>query len=90
MVYQNTRVLVLFNSPINNTVLTIVRKRLKPSGSPALIKMLSDVMQKHRYVIIHANMNQPEELKYTSDIFAQTMVPHQRVFQLKEEDNDSD
>ena len=59
-------------------------------GSPALIKMLSDVMQKHRYIIIHADMNRLEELKYTSDIFAQTPVPHQRVFQLKEEDDDSD
>ena len=84
------RVLVLFNNPIDNTVLTIVGKRLKPLGSPALIKMLSDVMQKHRYVIIHADMNRPKELKYTSDIFAQTLVPHQKVFQLKEEDDDSD
>ena len=56
-VYQNTRVLVLFNNPIDNTVLTIVGKRLKPSGSLALIKMLSKVMQTHRYVIIHADMN---------------------------------
>jgi len=83
-VYRNTRVLVLFNNPIDNSVLTIVGKRLKPSGSPPLIHMLNDIVQKHRYVVIHADMNRPSELKFTSDIFARTPVPHQRVFQLRE------
>ena len=89
-VYCNTKVLVLFNNPIDNTVLTIVGKRLKPSGSSRLIQMLNDVIRKYRYVVIHADVNRPEEMKYTSDIFAQTPVPHQKVFQLKEEEVDSE
>lgn len=89
-VYRNTRVLVLFNNPIDNSVLTTVGKRLKPSGSSPLIDMMNDIVQKHRYVIIHADMSRPSELKFTSDIFARTPVPHQRVFQLRDDNDDSD
>ena len=33
-VYQNMRIMVIFNNPIDNSVLTVVAKRLRPSGSP--------------------------------------------------------
>ena len=56
-VYRNTRVLVIFNNPMDNSILTTVGKRLKPSGSAPLICMLNDIVEKYRYVIIHADMN---------------------------------
>ena len=84
-VYRNTRELVIFNNPMDNSILTTVSKRLKPSGSTPLIHMLNDIVEKYRYVIIHADMNQPSELKFTSDIFNTDPVPHQRVFQLRDD-----
>ena len=83
-VYRNTHVLVIFNNPMDNSILTMVSKRLKPLGSAPLIRMLNDIVEKYRYVIIHANMNRPSELKFTSDIFNTDPVPHQRVFQLRD------
>ena len=84
-VYRNTRVLVIFNNPMDNSILTTVSKRLKPLGSTPLIHMLNDIVEKYRYIIIHANMNQPSELKFTSDIFNTDPFPHQRVFQLRDD-----
>ena len=84
-VHRNTRVLVIFNKPMDNSILTTVSKRLKPLGSALLIRMLNNIVEKYRYVIIHANMNRPSELKFTSDIFNTDPVPHQRVFQLRDD-----
>ena len=86
-VYRNTRVLVIFNNPMDNSILTTVSKRLKPSGSAPLIRMLNDIVQKYRYVVIHADMNRPSELRFTSDIFNTDPVPYQRVFQLRDDDD---
>ena len=43
-VYCNTRVLVIFNNPMDNSILTTVSKRLKPSGLTPLIRMLNDIV----------------------------------------------
>ena len=89
-VYRNTRILVIFNNPIDNSVLTVVAKRLKPSGSSSLIKMLNHIVQNHRYVVINADLDRPSFLKFTTDIFAEKPVPHQRVFMLKEDSSDEE
>ena len=47
--------------------------------------MLNDIVEKYRYVITHANMNRPSELKFTSDMFNADPVPHQRVIQLRDD-----
>ena len=83
--YHNTCMLVIFNNPMDNSILTTISKRLKLSHSAPLIRMLNDIVEKYRYVIIHANMNRPSELKFTSDIFNTDLVPHQRVFQLRDD-----
>ena len=83
-VYRSTHVLVIFNNPMDNSILTTVAKRLKPSGSTPLIHMINDIVEKYRYVIIHADMNRPSELKFTLDIFNTDPVPHKRVFQLRD------
>ena len=56
-VYCNTRVLVIFNNPMDNSILTTISKRLKLSGSTPLIRMLNDIVEKYRHIIIHADMN---------------------------------
>ena len=83
-VYCNTCVLVIFNNHMDNSISTTISKRFKPSGLAPLIRMLNDIVEKYRYVIIHADMNQPSKLKFTSDIFNMDPVPNQRVFQLKD------
>ena len=84
-IYCNTRVLVIFNNPMDNSILTTVSKRLKPLGLTPLIHMLNNIVEKYRYVIIHADMNRPLELKFTLDIFNMDPVPYQRVFQLRDD-----
>ena len=84
-VYHNTRVLVIFNNPMDNSILTTVGKRLKLLGSAPLIGMLNNIVEKYRYLIIHADMNRPSKLKFTLDIFNMEPVAHQRVFQLRDD-----
>ena len=90
MVYRNTRIMVIFNNPIDNSVLTVVAKRLKPSGSSCLIKMLNYIVRNHRYVIINADLEGDPHLKYTTDIFAMKPVHHQKVFMLREDSSDEE
>ena len=82
--------MVIFNNPIDNSILTVVGKRLKPSGSSALIKMLNYIVTNHRYVVINADLEGASQLKYTTDIFASKLVPHQKVFMLKEDGSDEE
>ena len=89
-VYRNTRIMVIFNNPIDNSVLTVVGKRLKPLRSSPLIKMLNYIVTNHRYVVINADLERPLELKYTTDIFATKPIPHQKVFTLKEDSSDEE
>lgn len=80
-IFRNTKVLVLFDTPMDNSIFTTVAKRM---GEPTqqLIEMLKDIVQKYRYVVIRGDFNTPPELKYTSDIFAQKPFPHQKAFTL--------
>ena len=55
-VYRNTRIMVIFNNPIDNSVLTVVAKRLRPSGSSPLIKILNYIVENYRYVVINADL----------------------------------
>ena len=88
--YCNTRIMVIFNNPIDNSVLTVVAKRLRPSGSPPLIKMLNYIVENYRYVVINANLEGVSQLKFTTDIFAMKPLRHQKVFMLKEDSSDED
>ena len=89
-VYRNTRLMVIFNNPIDNSVLTVVAKRLKLSGSSPLINMLNYIVRNHRYVVINADLEGASELKFTTDIFAREPVPHQNVFLLREDSSSED
>ena len=88
--YHNTHIMVIFNNPIDNSVLTVVVKRLRPSGSSPLIKMLNYIVQNYRYVVINANLEGVFQLKFMTDIFAMKPLCHQKVFMLKEDSSDEE
>ena len=88
--YCNTCIMVVFNNPIDNSVLTVVAKRLRPSGSSPLIKMLNYIVENYRYVVINANLEGASQLKFTTDIFATKLLRHQKVFMLKEDSSDEE
>ena len=69
-VYHNTCIMVIFNNPIDNSVLIVVAKRLRLLGSSSLIKMLNYIVQNYRYVVINANLEGVSQLKFMTDIFA--------------------
>lgn len=81
--YRNNKVLVLFNSPMDQTTLRIVCSRLaKERNSKDLMNMLSFIVDKYRYVVIRANLQTPEKLRFTTDLFAQKPVRHMKCFTL--------
>ena len=75
-IYRNTHVLVLFKNPLDNSVVSLVAKRISVSAS-----MIKKIQDEFRYVVIHGNFNTPNELKITSDIFCDDPIPYKRVFQ---------
>ena len=89
-VYHNTRIKVIFNNPIDNSVLTVVTKILRPSRSPPLIKMLNYIVENYRYVVINVNLEGASQLKFMTDIFAMKPLGHQKVFMLKEDSSDEE
>ena len=89
-VYHNTCIMVIFNNPIDNSVLTVVAKRLRLSGSSPLIKMLNYIVENYRYVVINADLEGASQLKFMTDIFAMKPLCHQKVFMLKEDSSDEE
>lgn len=83
-IYRNTHILVLFHNPMDSTVVSTVSRRLSPSHFSDLCAMLTHILTHHRYVVICANPNRPEELRYMTDIFNASPVRHQIVFSLDE------
>ena len=67
-VYRNTKYLVLFQSDMDKSSLSLVIRKMGPGGkrNEILREMLTQVMSEYRYVLIRSDI---PELKYTSDIF---------------------
>jgi ABC-type ATPase with predicted acetyltransferase domain len=78
--YRNTKVLVLFDSPMDNNTLKIIATRLAKRKRIHLEDMLNDIVKKYRYVVIRANLQTPEELKFSSDLFATKPFRHIKCF----------
>ncbi len=83
-IFRNTKKLVVFRSPIDNTVLANIAQRINPGqkSSAELHRMLKDIVQKHRYVVVSGDFSTPPALQFSSDIFAKKPFPHQTVFNL--------
>lgn len=82
--YRNTHVLVLFKYPMDNTIISVIARRLNPKRYKDMLKMLTDITENYRYVVIHGNFNTPEELRFASDLFAEDPMPHQKIFSLQQ------
>jgi len=83
-IYRNTHILVLYRNPLDNSTISLVARRISSSRHKELKEMFQYIQEKYRYVVIHGDFNTPEELRFTTDIFAQDPIPHKKVFQLQE------
>ena len=82
--YRNSSVIVLFHSPLDQTMFRIAATRMSALGNnsyPKLLNMLTSIAEKYRYVIIRGKSGTPRELKFSSDIFGTEPFVRQRVFQ---------
>lgn len=81
--YRNTHLLVLFKNPLDNSVTSIISKRLVPAGKISTLNtLLNTVLTKYRYVAIYGDMNTDTQLQFRTELFNNDPVQHQRVFQL--------
>ena len=71
-VYRNSHITVLFNNPLNNHPLWTIAARLVRKGSGALSRLLDEIAEKHRYVVIHGGMDWPKKLCFMTDLFGKT------------------
>lgn len=82
--YTNTHHLVLFKFPLDNTVFAVIAKRLGAGNYNQTLKMMEQVADKYRYVIINGGFSRSKRLRFTSDIFGSTPFFYQRQFALND------
>ena len=81
--YRNSHITVLFNNPLDNNLLWTVAGRLVRKGSGTLSRMLEEIAEKHRYVVIHGGMDWPKKLCFTTDLFGKMGgVERQIVYEM--------
>ena len=86
-VFRNNQILVLFRSPMDNSVFSIVAQRLRTGGlkSSELSEMLFDIAEQHDYVMIVPGKGfDQQQLQFRTDIFATEPFPHQKIFNPQE------
>lgn len=84
--YRNCKVLVLFDSPMDQTPLKIVAVRLAKLGKgnrKNTEETMSWIVSTYRYVVIRGALQTPKELKFTSDLFANKPFRHMKCFTVK-------
>ena len=83
-VYRNSHITVLFHNPLDNHPLWTVASRLVRKGSGPLCRMLEEIVEKHRYVVIHGGMNWPKKLRFMTDLFGRSEngVQRQTVYEF--------
>ena len=81
--YRNSMYIILFESRLDNTVISHIARRIAAGGtSSSLQQMLDYIVKKHRYVLISGSLNTPKEIQFRTDITADEPYVYQRVFQL--------
>ena len=68
-VYHNSHITVLFNNPLDNHPLWTIAARLVRKELGTLSRMLEQIAEKHRYVVIHGGMDWPKKLHFMTDLF---------------------
>ena len=82
-VFLNSHITVLFNNPLDNHPLWTIAAWLVRKGSGALSQMLEEIVEKHRYVVIHRGMDWPKKLHFMTDLFGKTEgVERQIVYEM--------
>lgn len=75
--YRNTHILILFKSFLDTTTLRNIASRISStSNSKNLNKMLREIIERHRYVVIRGDMNTHPLLRYTTGYFSSHPIPH--------------
>ena len=63
-VYRNSHITVLFNNPLDNHPLWMVAAWLMRKGLGTCSQILEEIVEKHRYVVIHSGMDWPKKLHF--------------------------
>ena len=82
--YRNTHMLVVFKSPMDNSVLRTLAHRLQPGASKPLASMMANVLEGYRYLVVCGKFDRPNDLRYVTDFFATDPIPHQKVFLMEQ------
>lgn len=77
---RNAHYLVLFNNPLDQSVIHTMSRRIDPDNYKKLKGMLISVVEKYRYILIDGHQTTPKALKYRGDIFNPYF---QRIFSIK-------
>jgi len=80
-VFRNTDLLVLFKTPMDQSVFNFVAQKLHSGTgkSSKLASVLKSVANDYRYVVIVGDFNSPDTLRYRTNIFATVPVPNQKI-----------
>ena len=82
-IFRNTQVLVLFQTPMDTSMLMMIAKQISHGENMhELFNMFMHILDNHRYLVIVGDLNTPHELKYQTDIFSKDPIPNQMVFSL--------
>jgi septin family protein len=82
-VYINSHHLVLFKNSLDSTVFSTLAKRLSGGSTKkyrSTLALMEYATDKHRYIVVNANLKRDNRAKFTSDIFNTHPFPFQRVF----------
>ena len=71
-VYRNSHITVLFNNLLDNHPLWTIAVRLVTKGSGTLSRMLEEIVEEHRNVVIHGGLDWPKKLHFMIDLFGKT------------------
>lgn len=83
-VYRNCHVLVLFPNIMDSTVVSTIAKRVCSDAYSDALYMFSHILEKHRYVVIFGELTRNSRLRFATDLFAESPVRHQKVYELTE------
>lgn len=93
-VFRNTHVFVLFDSPMDKTLVRNIAYKIDDPKS-GILSLFKHVLKQYRYIVIRGDLNVNPRLKFSSDIFNQSPCPNAIVFELdsdgqQQEVNDDD
>ena len=82
-IYRNTKILVVFESRNDTTVFRTLATKFATHEHPArqMMKFFSSVTAVYRYIVCRGNFDTPEEIKFSTDLFATFPERHFKAVQ---------